>query len=151
MEYRHTQRGKVLDYVVVWGVLIVAVTALLSDDGFGSTLLVAAFVLVIASIVLVFNRLTVTVGDGKVRAAFGWGWPRRVIDVLDITGFRVVRNPWWYGWGIRKVPGGWMFNVWGLDAVEIDLRSGRKLRIGSDETGDLIAALELHTSQRREG
>lgn len=80
--------------------------------------------------------------------AFGWGWPRRVIDVADITAFRPVRNKWWYGFGIRVISGGWMYNVWGLDAVELDLASGRKFRIGTDETIDLAAALTLHTALR---
>ena len=31
----------------------------------------------------------------------------------------LVRNKWWHGWGVRWVPGGSMYNVWGLDAVEL--------------------------------
>ena len=103
-------------------------------------------VLFIALLVTTFNRLTVTVGSGEVRSSFGWGWPRRVIALRDITGFQVVRNRWYYGWGIRWVPRGSMFNVWGLDAVELLLASGRRFRIGSDQPHDLAAALTLHTS-----
>ena len=35
-----------------------------------------------------------------------------------MTAVREVRNRWIQGWGIRKISRGWMYNVWGLDAVE---------------------------------
>jgi hypothetical protein len=38
----------------------------------------------------------------------------------------------------------WLYNVGGLDAVEITLASGRMLRIGSDEPNALAAALQRH-------
>ncbi len=54
---------------------------------------------------------------------------------------RPVRNSWWYGWGVRKVPGGWMYNVWGYDAIELELASGKVFRIGTDDPDGLLAAL----------
>jgi hypothetical protein len=41
-----------------------------------------------------------------------------------------------------------MFNVWGLDAVEIEQRNGKRFRIGTGEPADLVAALTMHTSLR---
>ena len=38
---------------------------------------------------------------------------------------------------------GWLYNVSGMEAVEIALRSGKMLRIGSDEASVLADAL-LH-------
>jgi hypothetical protein len=66
----------------------------------------------------------------------------------EVVGFRVVRNKWYHGWGVRKIPGGWMYNVWGLDAVELELASGKKFRIGTDEPQDLAAALRAHLALR---
>ena len=45
------------------------------------------------------------------------------------------------GWGIRKVVGGWMFNVAGLDAVELGLSKGGLFRIGTDEPDQLLEAI----------
>ena len=45
--------------------------------------------------------------------------------VHNIIGISQVRNKWYYGWGLRGIPGGWMFNVWGLDDVELDRRRTR--------------------------
>ena len=50
-------------------------------------------------------------------------------------------QPWWYGWGIHLTPRGWLYNVGGLDAVELALNNGRTLRIGSDEAAALARAL----------
>jgi len=44
-----------------------------------------------------------------------------------------VRNKWYYGWGIRRLERGWMYNVSGLDAVEICMKNGKIYRIGTDE------------------
>jgi hypothetical protein len=38
-----------------------------------------------------------------------------------------------------------MYNVWGLDAVELELQSGKKFRIGTDEPAELLAILSLRT------
>ena len=61
---------------------------------------------------------------------------------------RAVRNKWIYGWGIRRLPGGWMYNVWGLDAIELDLVSGKRFRIGTDDPDGLLAAITAVVSPR---
>ena len=91
---------------------------------------------------VVAARLTASVSEHSVTATFGWGWPRHSTDVADIVSARAVRNGWWHGWGIRKVSGGWMYNVAGHDAVELELRSGGVFRIGTDEPDALLAAVE---------
>jgi len=55
----------------------------------------------------------------------------------------VVRNKWYYGWGIRLTPGGWLWNVSGLDAVELTFKNGKKFRIGTDEPDRLLQALPV--------
>lgn len=100
---------------------------------------VAAVCLVAA---LLFWSLTVEVTGEKVKVWFGHGLIRKTFPVSEIMGARVARNRWWYGWGIRWTPHGWMFNVSGLEVVELQLRDDRKFRIGSDEPAALVAAIE---------
>ena len=146
MRYRHTQTG-ILGPIVA-GTLVVIVIAVITGAAppLGQSLLLVAFAVVMTLVLLAFNRLTVTVDDEAVTATFGWGWPRRRIDLADIDTAAAVRNSWWYGYGIRLTPRGWMFNVWGLDAVEIRMTDGRAFRIGTDEPGDLVAALDVPAS-----
>ena len=147
MEYQHTQWG----YFAVPTFLVFAVVAILSVQAdetstwFG--VFIVAFMVGLLAVVLHFSRLQVAVGDGRVTTAFGSGRPHRVYELSDVVAVRRVRNRWWYGWGVRKIPSGWMYNVWGLDAVELELTSGRRFRIGTDEPEELSAVLLLHVAK----
>lgn len=111
----------------------------------GELLLFGVIMLVIIAIEVVFSRLTISVESGQVTAHFGWGWPHREFALADITSVDRVRNKWWYGLGLRKVPGGaWMFNIWGLDAVELNLQTGAKFRLGTNDIENLLTAVRLN-------
>ncbi len=98
-----------------------------------------AVLFVIASSVI--GRLTVEVGDTALQATFGWAWPQKSLELSTASAARIVRNRWWYGFGIRLIPHGSLWNAWGLDAVELDLATGNVLRIGTDEPEALLAAI----------
>lgn len=82
------------------------------------------------------------VTDDTVTATFHLGWPKRTIARSQITKVEVVRNKWWHGLGIRLIPGSTtMYNVWGLDAVQLELEGKRNFRIGTDDPDGLAGAL----------
>ena len=142
MDYEHTQTGPVALMVCAFFVLITVVTVILGDGEPLEWIVAGAVMLLTLLVVFAFNSLTVTIDSSRVMACFGWGWPKRVFEFTDITAIRTVRNRWWYGCGLRRVPNGvWMFNVWGLDAIELELSSGKKFRIGTDDCDGLNAAL----------
>ncbi|MFQ5555297.1 MAG: hypothetical protein ACE5GC_08015 [Acidimicrobiia bacterium] len=148
MEYSHTQWGNLWapSLLLMAGVVLVVAAA-----GAGEPVVLvplAVFSTLILGVLLAFSRLTVSIAAGRITTAFAWGWPRRTFALEDVVTMKAVRNKWWYGWGIRKIPGGWMFNVWGLDAVELELISGKKFRVGTDAPDDLVAALSLYTALR---
>jgi len=99
--------------------------------------------IVLVAVVALMSRLEVTVDQDAVVAAFGFGWPRRTIPLDEIARTRQVRNNFWYGFGVRKVPRGWMYNVWGLDGVELELTNGKIFRIGSNDAERLHASITL--------
>lgn len=139
MEYRHTQQAILpialwIAFVIVLGILVP------SED---RKLWIASFVIAITVIMVLFSRLNVRVTNDTVVAAFGIGWPRHTEDLTGIVSVHEVRNRWIHGWGIRKISGGWMYNVSGYDAVELELASGKKFRIGTDEPGLLAAAITM--------
>ncbi|MDX2345053.1 MAG: hypothetical protein QNL12_15680 [Acidimicrobiia bacterium] len=149
MEYRHRQSGYLGVLVLIWMVAVGGLIVALADGEETSALvLMGVSLFIVTAVVFWFNTLTVTVDGGRVQARFGPGWPKRIIETRNIIGFRQVRNKWYHGWGIRGISGGWMYNVWGLDAVELELANGKKFRIGTDEPADLIAALSAHTALR---
>lgn len=135
--YRHTQRGTLfLALFVAAAVVIVAIS------GFRGWRWTSAIVLgILVIIAALFPSLTVEVGSGKVRCWFGPGLIRKSFDLAEIREVKAVRNRWYFGWGIRYTPRGWMFNISGLDAVELTLKSGKGFRIGTDEPDKLVMTI----------
>jgi hypothetical protein len=135
--YRHTQIGYLM--IAALAVGIVGISASLAF-GSGPKALGAVIAILVLCLAL-FPTLTVVVQPDRVRCFFGFGLIRREILVTEIVTVSVVRNPWTYGWGLRLIPGGWLWNVSGLDAVELQLRDGKLFRIGTDEPSALRAAI----------
>ena len=92
-------------------------------------------------IYVLFTSLTTSVGDGFVDVRFGPGPIRRRIALSEIVSADIGRNRWYWGWGIRLTSQGWMWNVSGLSAVQLELTNGRRFRIGTDDAERLSAVI----------
>ena len=85
-------------------------------------------------ILLIFYGLKTIIDDQEIRLRYGIGIIQVRIQLSDIQSVEVVRNPWYYGIGIRIIPHGLLYNAHGLDAVELKFKNKRKIiRIGSGE------------------
>ncbi len=133
MTYKHTQSG--------WLTLTVCST-LLVLLGFVSAHLpeprarlvpLYVGVPIILIVMILFGSLTITVNDEAILVQFGLGIIRKKISLADVASCQPVRNQWWWGWGIKLIPGGWLYNVSGLEAVELRMKTGRVFRLGTDE------------------
>ena len=81
---------------------------------------------------LFFYGMTNSITDEKITIQFGIGIIWRNIELTNIASVVTVRNPWYYGWGIRLIPNGMLYNIGGFEAVELKLKSsGRVVRIGT--------------------
>jgi hypothetical protein len=135
--YQHTQVGWWLLGCLLIGAGIVAFAA--SRVGWdGPALPVLAL---LAAVAVLFCTLTVQVRGEELRFFFGPRLIRRRFTRREIVSAEPVRNEWHYGWGIRFTAFGWLFSVSGLDAVEIVLDSGKRVRIGTDEPRELADAI----------
>ncbi|MDA2960669.1 MAG: hypothetical protein O3A28_09065 [Actinomycetota bacterium] len=94
-----------------------------------------------------FAHMRVTVDNTAVIVKFTTGWPGRRVALDDIVRTSVVTMSAVHGWGIRAVPGGWLWRAGGRRAVRLDRVSGRALIIGNDEPEALVAAI----NSRRDG
>ena len=99
-----------------------------------------------AIIVALFHSLTVRISRSDIALSFGVGLVRKSFLIDDIKTAAVVRNRWYNGWGIKRIRGGWLYNVAGFDAVEIQLKNDRRYRIGTDQPRELLAAIESATA-----
>lgn len=90
---------------------------------------------------VLFYSLTVEINETKLIIKFGFGVINKKFILKDIESCHTVKNPWYYGWGIRLIPHGWLYNIAGLSAVEIQIKNGKKYRIGTDEPKKLEQAI----------
>lgn len=137
IRYEHTQSGTVIRWAAFGGAAFV--TAMAVPNGTPGLLVVALILLLVGAL---FHSLTVRVGPDSLTVLYGIGLIRFSFPRREIRECRQVRNRWWYGWGIRWTPHGWLYNISGFDAVEMVMADGRKYRIGTDEPARLLQALQ---------
>ena len=136
--YRHTQFGTVVVATVGTAILVFLGIAGILQSSLPSILGLA----LMGTVLYLFRSLTVEIAGGFLKLHFGPGLIRKTFRLDSIREAQAVRNRWYYGWGIRLTPHGWLFNVSGLDAVQIKLENGRQYRIGTDEPLELLKALQ---------
>jgi hypothetical protein len=136
MRYEHTQTGY---QMLAVSLVLAAVISLRA----GSSLVFGLMGLVMLVAGSFFGTLTTAIDDTSVTCRFGpLGGIHERFQVADIASARAVRNSPLHGWGMRYIRHGRLWNVWGLDAVELQLRNGTRFRIGTDEPQELVKALQ---------
>ncbi len=109
---------------------------------------IAVFIVLVVCLFL-FAVLNVRVDHEQIIIRFGIGLIRKTFPVKNIESHSVVRNPWYYGWGIRRTPHGWLYNVSGFSAVELLMKDGKSCRIGTDDPAGLYDAIETVLSGKK--
>jgi hypothetical protein len=132
--YKHTQFGTLL--VTVIGILGSAVILFAPLPGTGY---IIALLLLLA--LALFYSLTVEISDQYINLSFGIGVITKHFEIKDVRQVKPVKIRWYYGWGIRWIFDGWLYNVSGIDAVEIIMANGKKYVIGTDEPEQLVRAI----------
>lgn len=141
--YEHTQPGYVTAGTLGLAAVLVFTVVVALDEprswvqglcsGLSLAFVVGAFLL---------SSLTVEVTSEWFRFAFGPGFWEKEIPIRRIADVRPVRNPVYYGWGVRYTSDGWLYTVSGLRAVELEMEDGQTLRVGTDEPERLHRALK---------
>lgn len=140
MTYSHTQVGApmIAALVTMTAAAFIVTAVAPAPDGTLTGVIVLLGAMVMAS----FVSLTVEIEGGTLTCRFGPGFIKKTIVLAEIANATAVKNPWFVGWGIRWYPGRcWIWNVSGLQAVELEYRNGRKFRIGTDEPEALLRAI----------
>ena len=137
-EYKHTQVGYI--HVIAWSAIILVLACINVFIGFEPYTLI--FLILLAVLLALLSTLTVRVGGGAITVQFGVGIIRKRIQLSDVETYAKVRNPWYYGLGIRYTPRGWLYNIYGLSAIELLMKNGRTCRIGTDDPDGFAQALQ---------
>ena len=146
--YKHTQMSYMmlivmLAVLVLFARLHMTARAELPSEDAGTNLLVTSIMVAILLVLTSFVWLHVWIDGTYLRIKFGKGIFQKKFLLSDIVSATRVKNHRWYGRGIRVWfwPYMWIYNVAGLDAVELQMKNGRIYRIGTDEPEKLAQAI----------
>ena len=133
--YDHTQPGTVIRVICIVMLLWLLIASVL----FIWVLYIVAGLLLV--LLLLFHSLNVRIDEHSIQLRFGIGLLQKTIPLETVQSCRSVRNSLLYGFGIRYVFDGWMWNVSGLDSVQLTFSDGTHFRIGTDEPARLESAI----------
>jgi len=101
---------------------------------------IAIAIVVIAA--AIFSTLIIEVTDDAIAVGFLFGAMRRRVARGEIMRAERCSIPWWYGTGVKYGLKATSYLAWPGPAVELTLKSGRALRIGTDDPDGLLVALK---------
>lgn len=134
MNYSHTQRvpkGVLTAFGAVGGV------AALRTPGLVKPLLGATM----AGLLYTFRSMTVSIDEHHINIVFGDWLSLKQIKLAYIQKVETKKMCPLSGWGVHFIGDGWLYNVFGLDAVRVSMKSGKTIYIGTDEPLLLAAAI----------
>ncbi|MBE0687393.1 MAG: hypothetical protein IH585_15490 [Anaerolineaceae bacterium] len=139
--YKHRQFGSLMVTGLGAGLIMMLLILFRTPPGPAKIITVLVSLLIFCSLLL-FWSLTVEVKTNHILVYFGFGVIHKKISLSKIQQVNVVHTPWYYGWGIRPAPHGWMFNVSGFGGVELIFKNNEHFRIGSDEPEHLANEIQ---------
>jgi hypothetical protein len=139
IHYRHVQVGWVT--VIVMGV-VALIFSRIGLVGTAPRLALQAVALALVVAAIAFSYQTIEITDTEVVSRFALGIMPKRIPLADIVRVEYAPSSWYEGWGIRLTTRGWLYNVSGFGAVEFTMRDGNRMRFGTDDSSNLIAAVE---------
>ncbi len=135
--YHHTQVAYPILFVMVGAVVCVFPLTWMTGSQTAFWIELAGFILS----GILFGSLTVQVDHGTLVWYFGPGIMKGEIDLREIRSVRIVENPISLRWGSRAMGRGRSFHAAGAQAVEIETRDGRVVRLGNGDSSRLARIL----------
>jgi len=142
MQYDHTQSAQLYLLLVVVGIGMLIGAWLTPAETMQIILASSGAVMFVLAVS--FRQLRVSDELDRLLISFG-PLPlfRRRIRYTDIASVEQSRTTFFDGWGIHLSPsGGWTWNLWGFDCVDVYFKKGRRLRIGTNDPEGLEAFLK---------
>lgn len=140
--YSHTQTGPLSWLLAAIAASMLVAAVIVRNDARPTWIVLSVAAVIVGLCAISFRRLTVADQSDRLGIRFG-PLPlfHRAVRYAAIQSATVARTTIWDGWGIHySIRGGWVWNLWGRDCVEVKLRRGR-LWIGSDDAANLAKFL----------
>ncbi len=142
MLYDHTQSAPTYLLLLVLGIGILVGAVFTNVVVAQATMYCSGALMLLLA--LCFRDLTVSDEGNELLIAFGpLSLFKRRLQYSEVEKVEQARSTIMDGWGIHMSPsGGWVWNLWGYDCVDVWYRQGRKIRIGTDDAVALANFLE---------
>ena len=137
--YKHKQWG-----IVTFTAIVILAAAILGINDLYKFLPSEALGIifgVLTIVAIIFSSMTIEVNESEVSWYFGPGVFKKQIALEEIANCNNVKNPIWMGFGIHSFGTGWIYNVSGLLGIEIELKGGSFIRLGTNQPNYLIQAI----------
>ncbi len=135
MTYEHTQK---LPENIVTAATVGGIALGLTPPGWILRLCTLG---IIGTVGAMMKSLTVTIDSTQLNLCFGQNILKKTFSLRDIQSAKAIRTTPLQGWGVHWIGNGWLYNIYGLDAVEVRFINGKRVYIGTDEPKDLTAAI----------
>ena len=145
-KYRHTQYGALMFVLfLMTGILIAVIALAIIAEGrmLSAVLMICVYLFGLG----MFYSFTVEITEEKLKFWFGIGIIRKTIALSEIQSVKEVKNPWYYFWGVKLIPGGWFYAIAPGLAVEIELKNGRVVQLGTNQPKKLKQAIDTAREQ----
>lgn len=107
--------------------------------GFSFSIFPLGLILILIVCLLYFYKLTIYIDDNYLSFKLGIGLFGRKYKISNIKSCQIVKNPIWYGIGIRILPNGMLYNVSGLSAIELKFKNKKDIvRIGTNKPDQIV-------------
>jgi len=103
-----------------------------------AVIMICLYVLGVAS----FHSFTIEVSEEKLKFHFGIGIIQKSYSIEEIKSVKEVINPWYYFWGVKSIPGGWFYAIAPGEAIEIILKNGKIVQLGTNQSKMLKEAID---------
>lgn len=130
MSHRHTHIGYLM--IVILGI------GLLFCLGRPWSFLAIAM---LATCLALFPSMSIEVADDGVTRYFGLGLIRKRIALAEIDRVTVVKSYWLRQLGLPRSGLGRLHKLAGIDAVEVRLKTGRTITLGTDRAEELASMI----------
>ncbi len=105
-------------------------------------------VIIMGIAIVLFSSLTIKIDGDKIKWHFGPRFWRKSLALNEIKSASIIKTKWYYGWGIRLISTGWLYNVSGFTAVELYLKDGTTVSLGTNDAKSLLHAIEKAISAK---
>jgi hypothetical protein len=133
------QFGKWTVFVLMFvSVCCLASLIFVADNDANAVITMTCVLIVLQVCLALFYQLTITVTEEKVSFRMGMGVIGKSYNIDEIQSCRAVKNNPLYGLGIHWFPKGILYNVSGLNAIELRFKNRRSVvRIGTDRSEEI--------------